>query len=172
MRICLALVLLAALGRPDAAAQPYTPRVGAGFETLVTLPGQDVMPEGLGIGARTRVSIPVNRDLSVAGSVGLAGFVLGGQDDASYVVNPQLSAILTIPGRGSVRYLVGGFGGFLPFGGTDGFADPEGGPELHLGLGWAFPLSETSMFVEIVPALLVGEAETTVVLPARIGVIF
>jgi hypothetical protein len=170
--LALGLLLPLALAPSGASAQRYQPRVGAGFEALVAFPGQDILPEGLGVGVRTRVSVPVNRDLSVAGSVGFAGFVLGGQDEASYVFNPQLSAILSFPRRETVRYLLGGFGGYVPLGGGDGFDDPDGGPALHLGLGWAFPLSETSMFVEVVPALVVGADETTVVLPARVGVIF
>jgi hypothetical protein len=162
---------LALLAGPLAAAQPYTPRIGVGFEALVTPPG-DILPEGLGVGVRARVSMPANRDLSVAGSAGLAGFVLGGRDDAQYVFNPQLSVILSFSRRESVRYLLGGVGGYLPFGDGDGFDEPEGGPALHLGLGWAFPLNETSLFVEVNPALVVGAEKATVVLPARVGVIF
>ena len=170
-----ALLLIAAAGlaaalAPSASAQPYPPRFGAGLEA--SLPGQDLVPEGVGVGFRGRVSVPVNRDLSLAAGAGLAGFILGGRDDATYVFNPQVSVILSLPRSGATRYLLGGFGGFLPFGDTDGFDDPQGGPALHVGFGWAFPLSETSFFVEVNPSLLVGADETTVVLPARVGVIF
>jgi hypothetical protein len=164
--------LLTVLFAAPAGAQRYAPRVGVGFEVMAALPSQDVVPEGLGVGLRTRLSVPVNRDLSVAGDVGLAGFVLGGQDDATYLFNPQLDVILSLPARDAVRYLFGGLGGFIPLGDGDGFDEPSGGPALHLGIGWAFPLSETSLFVEINPSLIVGPDETTVVLPARAGVIF
>jgi hypothetical protein len=168
-------VLLAALvvaAAAPALAQRYQPRFGTGFEALLAPPGQEIVPEGLGVGIRGRVSVPVNLDLSVAGDVGFAGFVLGGQDDATYVFNPQLSVILSFSRRESVRYLLGGVGGFIPLGDGDGFDEPSGGPALHLGLGWAFPLNETSLFVEVDPSLVVGSEEATVVLPARVGVIF
>lgn len=167
-----AVVLLALT--PGAEAQRHLqPRFGVGFEALLTPPGQEIVPEGLGLGIRARVALPVNADLSIALDTGLAGFVLGGQDDASYVANPQLSIILTLPRRGrSARYLLGGFGGFIPLGDRDAFGAPDGGPALHLGAGWAFPLSETSLYVELDPSLVIGESEATVVVPARIGVIF
>jgi hypothetical protein len=163
---------LAALRPPAAHAQRYQPRFGTGFEALLALPEQDIVPEGLGLGIRGRVSVPVNLDLSVAADVGFSGFVLGGQDDATYVFNPQLGIILSFSRRESVRYLLGGFGGFIPLGEGDGFDEPSGGPALHLGLGWAFPLNETSLFLEVNPSLIVGSEEATVVLPARVGVIF
>jgi len=168
----LPLALLLALAAPGAAAQAYQPRFGAGFDVMGGLPGQDVVPEGLGIGVRGRISVPVNRDVSLAGDLGFAGFVLGGRDDAGYVFNPQLSVILSFPRRETVRYLLGGFGGFIVSGDGDGFTEPEGGPAIHLGLGWAFPLNETSLFIELNPSLVVGSEEATVVLPLRAGVIF
>lgn len=175
MRVGLALLLgLPLLGlSPDAAAQrPIQPRFGAGFEALVAPPGQDLVEEGLGLGVRGRVALPVNRDLSFALSMGIVGFVFGGQDDASYLAHPQLSVILTLPGSRSARYLMGGFGGFIPLENPDNFGVPDGGPAIHLGAGWAFPLSETSLYVEIDPSLIIGASETTVVLPARVGIIF
>lgn len=171
-RSALTALLFVALAAPALAQPSYTPRIGVGFETVLAPPGQEIVPEGLGVGVRGRVSVPINRDLSVAGSAGFAGFVLGGRDDANYLFNPELSVILTLAGRESVRYLLGGFGGFIPLGDGDGFDEPEGGPALHLGLGWAFPLNETSLFVELDPSLIVGSEETTVVLPLRVGVIF
>ncbi len=166
MRTLLLLVAVVALSLP-VAAQRYSvdPRFGFGFDAVVVPPGQDMLPEGLGLGIRGRVAVPVNRDLSVAGGVGVAGFVFQGQDDASYVFTPQLSVILTLPRRDSARYLLGGFGGVIP-------SEGSGGPSLHLGVGWAFPLHDTSLYVEVDPALVVGSRETTVVIPLRVGVIF
>ena len=172
LALFLGLLLPLALASPEAAAQAYQPRFGVGFDALVSVPGQDIVPEGLGIGVRGRISVPVNRDLSVAGDVGFAGFVLGGRDDAGYVFNPQLSVILSFPTRDTVRYLLGGFGGFIVTGDGEGVDEPEGGPSIHLGLGWAFPLRETSLYVEVDPSLIVGSQEATVVLPLRAGVIF
>lgn len=167
-------LLLALLAFPlDATAQRgVNPRFGIGFEAMGVPPGQDIVPEGLGLGLRARVAFPLNRDLSIAIGSGFDGFVLKGQDDASYVANPQLSFILTLPRHGrSARYLLGGAGGFIPLGGSS-FDDPDGGPALHLGIGWAFPLNETSLYVELDPSLVIGTNETTVVVPARVGVIF
>lgn len=146
-------------------------RIGVGFDALFGLPSQEVVPEGFGIGIRGRAAVPVNADLSFAGGLGLAGFILGGEDEASYVVNPQVSAIVTLPGSGSARYIIGGFGGFIPLS-NDEFGDPNGGWAIHGGIGWAIPLRETSLYVEVNPSLVIGSDETTVVIPARIGVIF
>ena len=166
MRFLLLTTLLLTAAHTASAQPTIEPRFGFGFDALLSPPGQDLLPEGLGIGLRGRVSVPVNRDLSVAASVGAAGFVFRGRDDATYVYTPQLSAILTLPSRRSARYLMGGFGGAIPSSGGDG------GPYIHLGVGWAFPLNDTSLYFEVDPALVVGARETTVVIPARIGVIF
>ena len=161
------LVLFPAL----AAAQDLQPRFGAGFDAVLAPPGQDVVPEGFGIGLRARAAIPVNADLSFAAGVGIVGFVLSGQDDARYLLNPQISGILTLPRARWAGYFIGGFGGMIPLSN-----DPpnlvEGGFTVHGGIGWALPLSETSLYVEIDPSLVIGESSTTVVLPLRAGVIF
>ena len=47
-----------------------------------------------------------------------------------------------------------------------------GGPTLHLGVGTAIPLRDTSLYAEFDPSLIVGRDETTVALAARVGVIF
>lgn len=166
MRLLVLLLALLTVVPCVDAQRPIQPRFGFGFDAIGIPPGQDMLPEGLGIGLRGRVSVPVNRDLSVAASLGVAGFVFRGRDDATYVYTPQVSAILTLPRRRSARYLMGGFGGAIPSSGGDG------GPYIHLGAGWAFPLNDTSLYFEIDPALVVGASETTVVIPARIGVIF
>lgn len=128
-----------------------------------------MLDSGLGLGVRGRASFPVNADFSVAIGAGFAGFLLGGRDDASYLFNPQISGIVTIPRTENwARYVIGGLGGYFPLGGTTA----EGGPALHFGLGWARPLNETSLYVEIDPALVIGESRTALVAAARVGVIF
>ena len=154
----------------DSSAQRSV-RLGVGFDAVAGLPSQDVVPEGFGIGIRGRAAVPVNADLSFAGGAGIIGFVLGGEDDATYVFNPQISAILTIPRARWATYILGGFGGFIPLS-EDAFGNPEGGWAIHGGMGWALPLRETSMYIEVDPSLVVGSEETTLVIPARIGVIF
>lgn len=146
-------------------AQTAPPRFGLGFDVVGALPGQDLVPEGIALGLRGRVALPVNADLSVAGGLGVAANLFEGRSDTQFLFNPQASLIVTLPGRGTARYILGGFGGFLP-------SDGGGGPSLHAGIGWALPLNETSVFVELNPSLVVGERETTAVLAARGGVIF
>lgn len=160
----LALSLLLAASASHAQTAP--PRVGAGFEVTSAFLSQDLIPDGPALGVRGRVALPVNRDVSVAGDLGLGAHIFEGSSEARYVLNPQVSLIVTLPGDRSARYFLGGFGGFVPFN------EGSGGPSLHAGMGWAIPLSETSLFVEVDPSLIVGEDETTPVLAVRGGVIF
>lgn len=158
----LALVL-SAVAAP-ALAQSAPARIGAGLDVVaVPLRAGDVDP-GLGLGLRGRIALPINSDLSAAASVGVSARLAG---SAALTATPQVSMILTLPGGGnSVRYLLGGAGGFIPLSGGGG------GPTLHAGFGWAFPFSETSVYVEVDPAIVVGAESTSVLLPARVGVIF
>ena len=162
-------LLLALLLVPAASAQrygPIEPRIGVGFDVATAVLGQDIIPDGPSLGLRGRVALPVNADVSVAGSLGIGAHLFEGADDARYVLNPQASVIVTLPSRGSARYVLGGFGGFLPLSGGGG------GPSLHVGYGWAIPLTETSLFAEINPSLVVGEREAAPVIAVRTGVIF
>ncbi|MEP0548034.1 MAG: hypothetical protein ABJF88_13955 [Rhodothermales bacterium] len=165
------LVLLACLFASSATAQRggLNPRFGAGFDALLSLASGDVLDDGFGLGVRGRASFPINADFSVAVGAGFAGFLLGGRDDANYLFNPQVSGIVTLPRSPQwARYLIGGFGGYFPLGDSNA----EGGPALHLGLGWVRPLNESSLYVEIDPALVIGESRTALIVPARVGVIF
>lgn len=164
-----ACLLFALLFAAPTSAQSLAPRFGAGFDALLSVASGDVLESGLGLGVRGRASFPVNADFSVALGAGFAGFILGGRDDASYLFNPQVSGIVTLPRTENwARYLIGGFGGYFPLGDSQA----EGGPALHLGLGWARPLNESSLYVEIDPALVIGESRTALVAAARVGVIF
>jgi len=147
------------------AQQPLRPRFGLGFNTTLTT------AEGvLGLGLRARTSAPVNTDLSFAVDLGVTGFILRGRDDATYVFDPQLSAIVTLnAGQQRTPYILGGIGAYVPFGGDD---EEESGPTLHGGFGWVQALSNTTLFYEIDPALIIGETAVDLVLPFRIGVIF
>lgn len=168
MRPLFLAVLIVAAAAPSVAQGlgSVPPRYGVGFDAAVPLPGQDLVPSGPSIGIRGRVALPVNADVSVAASLGMAAHLFGGQDETRYVLNPQASVIVTLPGEGTARYVLGGFGAFLPF------SDGGGGPALHVGAGWAIPLNETSLYVEANPSLVVGDSETTAVLAVRAGVIF
>ncbi len=165
MRVLLLVLLLtpAALAQRDGSIEP---RYGVGFDVTTAIYGQDVIPDGPSLGLRGRVALPLNADVSVAGSLGLGAHLFEGADDARYVLNPQVSVIVTLPSRRSARYVLGGFGGFLPLSGGGG------GPSLHLGYGWAIPLTETSLYAEIDPSLVIGEREAVPVIALRTGVIF
>ena len=168
--LCLAALCLAALAPPASAQSRGTapPRIGVGFDAITAFYGQDVVPDGPSLGVRGRVALPVNADVSVAASLGIGAHVFEGSSDARYVINPQTSVIVTLPSAGSasVRYVLGGFGGFLPL------SDGGGGPAIHAGAGLAFPLSQTSVYLEADPSLIIGEDQTVPVLAVRAGVIF
>jgi hypothetical protein len=165
----LVLLTLFALGcwslTPPASltAQPLKTRFGLGFNMLLS--AQD----GLGVGFRGRASAPINSDLSFAADLGFSGFVFQGRDDASYIFDPQVSAIVTLPGIRSAPYFLGGLGAYIPLTDADGKIY---GPTVHMGIGWVRPLNETTLFYEINPALIIGESKSTVALPFRIGIIF
>lgn len=162
----LAVLALALLTTAAHAQGTAPPRFGASFDLAIPVLGQDLIPDGPSIGVRGRAALPLNADVSVAGSLGIGAHLFEGRDQARYVLNPQASIIVTLPGEGTARYILGGFGGFVPF------DSGSGGPTLHLGYGWAFPLNETSFFVEGNPSLLIGQDKTDVVLAARAGIIF
>lgn len=146
-------------------AQQLNPRFGLGLNAMLS------SADGFGIGIRGRASAPVNADLSLGADLGMTAFVLGGRDDADYIFDPQLSAIISLPPtRSRLTYVLFGVGGYIPVGDEDENAD--GGPTIHAGIGWVIQLQESSLFYEIDPALIIGEESADVAVPFRIGVIF
>ena len=143
--------------------QELNTRFGLGFNAMLST------ADGIGIGVRGRASAPVTMDLSLAVDLGVTGFTLGGRDDASYVFDPQVSAIVTMPVRGErAPYLMGGFGAYVPFAGGDG----NTGPTLHGGIGWVRLFNDMTIFYEINPALILGKNRVDIAVPARLGLIF
>lgn len=124
--------------------------------------------DGLGFGLRGRVSTPVNADLSFAGDFGVTGFFLEGRQGASIAFDPQVSAIVTIPGENVAMYFLAGFGGYLSTGGDGGELS---GPTLHVGIGGAKPLNEGTFFYELNPTIVIKRNSLGLSLPLRIGVI-
>ena len=164
LAILLASLLSVAIMPPEAAAQT-SPRFGVGFNTMLS------SEDGFGIGFRGRAAAPVNADLSIGIDIGFTGFLLNGRRNASYVFDPQLSAIINLPPQDDqAMYILFGFGGYVPIG--DDTAGQQGGPTIHLGLGWVRALQETSLFYEVDPALIIGENSVDIAIPLRIGVIF
>jgi hypothetical protein len=165
-RLLLCVLLLAgllAMRAPEASAQLDNARFGLGFNTLLSA------DNGFGMGFRGRLSTPINADLSFALDAGMTGFVLGGRDDATWVLDPQASLIVTLPGVEKAPYLMMGIGGYLDPSDSD---DTLTGPTLHFGVGWVKPLSESVLFYEIDPALIIGDTKVSAAIPFRIGVIF
>lgn len=167
-RIALLVALMGIFSSaPAQAQQELTPRFGLGFNTVIST------QDGLGMGLRFRGSAPVNQDLSFAIDLGATGFVLEGRDEATYLIDPQISAIVTLPygtERGRLTYFMGGLGAYLPFNGNG--ASNNAAPTMHMGLGRVQSLTETSFFYEVNPALVVGQSSVDLILPVRVGVIF
>ncbi len=158
------LLIVASMWIPrDAHAQLENSRFGLGFNSLLSA------DNGFGMGFRGRLSTPINADLSFALDAGITGFVLGGRDDATWIIDPQVSIIVTLPGVEKAPYLLTGIGGYLDP--TDG-GDALTGPTIHAGVGWVKPLRESVLFYELNPALIIGEKKVSGAIPFRIGVIF
>ncbi len=157
-----ALALLA--WAPVVQAQTLTPRFGLAFQSILSL------QDGLAIGFHGRAAAPINADLSIAFDLGAAGFVLEGRRNATYVVTPQLTAILNLPAyRDNATYIGAGFGYYAPVNRDD---NTNGGPTFHVAYGWILGLRETSLYVEIDPALIVAQEGVSLALPVRVGAIF
>ena len=112
--------------------------------------------KGWGVGLhRYRIDAPRDWMAQVPEDVGIYAF--------------HQDQIVTLPpGRNRAPYVLGGLGAYVSFDADD----TTGGPTLHGGIGWVQSLSETTLFYEVNPALLVGETAVDLVLPFRIGVIF
>ncbi len=160
------LLLLASSLSSPAHGQQHPQRIGFGLTTTVTTD----FAEPVGLGLHVRWAYPVNSDLSFAAHGGFAGFVLGGRDNAKWYATPQALAILTLQaGNPGSPYVMLGVGGYLDLGGSND-ASEEGGPTLSGGIGWAYQLRNTSVYVEIAPALVIGREASRVILPLRVGV--
>lgn len=146
-----------------AAAQLGNARFGIGFNTLLS------SEDGFGMGFRGRVSSAINADLSMAFDLGVSGFVLNGRDDAKYVLDPQVAMIITMPGINRSSYLIGGMGAYIN---TSDDTSAMEGPTIHLGIGWVRALSESVLFYEIDPALIIGKKGVGAAIPFRVGIIF
>lgn len=162
--VAVAFVVLGIAAVPrHAEAQQFNPRIGLGVNGMVST------ADGIGIGFRSRVSAPINADVSLALDAGFTGFILGGRRDASYVFDPQFSVIVNLPQQGDqLSYLLFGAGAYVPL----GESSSSSGPTIHFGYGRVRVLQETSLFYEIDPAIIIAENRVDLVIPVRIGIIF
>jgi len=138
-------------------------RWGAGFQ----ISGHT--SEGVGLGLRGRVAIPVKSDLSVAFGTAVVGHVFKGRDDAVYVMDPQFSVIVTLPGERRVPYFMAGMGAYLPLSES---ASSDAAPFFHAGFGWVWSLQESTLFLEFNPALSIEKSSIAGIFPLRAGLIF
>ena len=171
-RLSLGLTLLVLLwaARPGGVARAQsdnlTPRLGAGVQLLGST------EDGVAPGMRMRVSAPLNADVSLAGGLGLSGFVLSGSENAMYLLEPQLSLVVNLPSVSSgdyLPYLLTGVGGHFPLADE---SRSESGLVLHVGYGRVQSLMDTSVFYEVNPGFLIADDHVEVLLPIRIGLIF
>ena len=147
-------------------AQSDSSRFGLGLQLLGSTAGDNVGP-----GVHFRASTALNPDVSLALGSGLTGFIFRGRDDSAFALDPQLSAIVSFSTASTQStYVIGGVGAYVPFGNLD--SNVNGGPTLHFGVGKVWLLNESSFFLEVDPALFIGEEETNVILPLRAGGIF
>jgi hypothetical protein len=124
--------------------------------------------DGFGFGFRGRVSTPASADLSFAGDLGVSAYFLNGRKNSAFALEPQLSAIVTMPGNQSAIYFMTGFGAYVSSGGSGG---DHNGPTLHIGVGGAKPLNDGTLFYEINPAVIIKKDSIGLSLPVRVGII-
>lgn len=139
-------------------------QVGGGIQMVGSTAEASVGP-----GLFVRGAIPLTRDVSVGLGTAGTGYVLEGGAEASYVLDLEAAAIVTLPSPSkSANYLMGGGGLRIPFRSEN----LDVGPTVHLGLGRLWALQESTLFVEVRPTLYVREAAADFVFPLRAGIIF
>jgi hypothetical protein len=111
----------------------------------------------------------VKSDLSLAFGTAFVGHVFEGRDDAIYVVDPQFSVIVTLPGEQRVPYFMAGMGAYLPLSED---ADADASPFFHVGVGWVWALEESTLFLEFDPGLSIEKDGVAGIFPVRAGFIF
>ncbi|HEY5565287.1 MAG TPA: hypothetical protein VIL33_06825 [Rhodothermia bacterium] len=167
-RLMLCAVLVGAAGGSwNVEAQDLGPRFGLGVGLVANPTDDDLANDDVGLAVRGRISKPLNSDVSLAGTVGFYAFVFNGTDTADYILNPEVSAIVTLNGQNRFPYLLVGAGGLFP---TDG--DEEARFEAHAGYGLVWPLTSASVFLEVTPTLAFQPSGTTFVIPVAVGMIF
>lgn len=141
------------------------PRIGFGLNGVA-----GTQDPAIGMGFDARASWPINQDFSIAGGTGVIGYIFQGRDGSSYFLTPQASAIVTLDATNiKSPYFIAGVGGHFSIGSKD--RGEDSGPTVHAGLGWAFMLQQTSIYLEVSPTLVVARSAASVLLPLRVGVV-
>lgn len=166
LKLCVALVLVAGAA-PRSTAQDNNTKFGLGVGLVANPTDDDLASDDVGLAVCGRISKPMNTDVSLAGSVGFYAFAFNGTDTADYVLNPELSLVVTLNGQSRFPYLLVGAGGLFP---TSG--DKNARFAAHAGYGLAWPLTSVSVFFEVTPTIAFQESSTTFVVPVVVGMIF
>jgi len=113
--------------------------------------------------------LPITGGFSLVGGAGLSAFLLEGRTNGTYTFDPELTLKVTLPSRSKGATTVfGGAGYHIPFGPVI----EGGGPTVHLGVGRIWTLRESTLFVDLVPTVVVHEQSIGVLMPLRAGVVF
>lgn len=160
--VCLTVLLLIV---PASYSQLVRPRVGVGMGVVGSTGAN---PFGLGLD--TRLAFPINADLSISAGASFVNYVFQGRDGAAYFISPSISLIVTMNTEAPRSpYLVAGLGAYLPLAGDT--EKNESGPIVEAGIGWVFGLQQTSVYLEITPALVVARSAVDMQIPVRVGII-
>lgn len=113
--------------------------------------------------------LPITGGLSLVGGAGLSAYLLEGRTRGTYTFDPEMTLKVTLPSRSKGATTVfGGAGYHIPFGPVV----EGGGPTLHLGAGRIWTLRESTLFVDLVPTVVVRQQSVAVLMPLRAGVVF
>ena len=166
--IVLGILLVAGALFPAAATSQSLWRLGFGLQTTFST------EDGLGLGLRSRVSYPMNRDFSIGLGLGVHGFSSNGANRSVIMADPSVNLILRLGATADrATYVVAGAGGYLLAGATGQRTSKATiGPQAAIGLGAVKQLVDSRLFVEITPQFLLEPQQMTVVAPLRIGLIF
>ncbi len=160
-RIGCALLLFVLIGEP-AQGQALRGRVSLQLKGSTT---QASVAPGFHLDAQ----LPIVDGFSIVGGGGISAFLLEGRRRGTYTFDPELTLKVTLPSRSKGATTVfGGAGYHVAFG-----PNPKGsGPTVHLGLGRIWTLRESTLFVDLVPTVVVQKETVAVLLPLRAGVVF
>lgn len=165
--ILCAMLILASGAVTEILAQETNTKFGLGAGLVMNPMDDDLANDEVGLAVRGRIAKPLNSDVSLAASVGFYAFAFNGTDNADYILNPELSLVVTLDGYSRFPYLLVGAGGLFP---TDG--DKTSRFAAHAGYGLAWPLTSVSVFLEATPTVAFQDEGTTFLIPVTIGMIF
>ena len=160
------LLLVSFGGAHQSWGQDLSTRFGFGAGAVVNPSNREITDDDLGLDLRFRISQPLNGRVSLTAGVGV--FVFSSGESREYVLNPQVSLIVTLRGEKRFPYLMAGVGGLFP---DD--QNRDGQLTVHAGYGWAWPFgTRASFFAELNPMVAFREEGVALMVPVRGGLIF